>query len=740
MYYSTLDESSNTREYTSTFYGYDHAHVITDGEMYDMKNLTSDYYPCLSPRGKRSCVSELANAEWTDVEISVTSTYTGSLKGGSASYEASVSVDAETTYELTYTVDSSLLTYYSTVITQYDSSGQQVTSETYYNGEISLTTSEGVDTIEMVLTAIPTDYTTFSDDDLDSAVTGFALKKLNDKIRGMLLKNGELAYFIHDTLFWNDNTYDFGEWLEDDDGESEVQMLSMGAYILIFPLGLYLNTADTTDYGRMGATYTSDGTYESTFEFTPCEGDGTAITYSYVQDSEPSGASEGEYWLCTSSDGGLYQYSDSMSMWVAVATTYVMISTTFNTVPDTNIFPSMFETGDALYMNSVVDDINSGSIIQDCGYLYTDDEITGGYVVVIGLIDTVEESDGTYTYPTQTTSASDPLTFERKIPKLDYVCLSQNRIWGCYRGEDEDGTQLNEIYASKLGDFKNWYVYEGTAADSYALSIGDEGSDWTGAITYDGYPLFFKENIVYKIYGSYPAAYELYTYDCRGVQKGSARSLAVVDEYVVYKSTKDIVVFDGSTPTSISSGFGDVRYFNAVAGAGVSKYYVSMEDETGASSLFVYDMNRGIWHKEDDLKITQFVYNNSGGLYGHNGLKIYGFAYADETIGEALEEESIVEWMAEFGDWGLDYIDHKYFTRLNIRAYMDFNSSIDIYLRYDDGEWQKVDTLVGEGILKMYEVPINSARCSHMRLKLEGRGDAKIYIISREVDTGSDSE
>ena len=35
------------------FKGYNHNLRIGDGEFFDMKNMTSDHYPVLSPRGKR---------------------------------------------------------------------------------------------------------------------------------------------------------------------------------------------------------------------------------------------------------------------------------------------------------------------------------------------------------------------------------------------------------------------------------------------------------------------------------------------------------------------------------------------------------------------------------------------------------------------------------------------------------------------------------------------------------------
>ena len=53
MKYSTLTDTSKSRGITEVFGGYNHNLRITDGEFYDMKNLTSNHYPLLAPRGKR---------------------------------------------------------------------------------------------------------------------------------------------------------------------------------------------------------------------------------------------------------------------------------------------------------------------------------------------------------------------------------------------------------------------------------------------------------------------------------------------------------------------------------------------------------------------------------------------------------------------------------------------------------------------------------------------------------------
>ena len=61
------------------------------------------------------------------------------------------------------------------------------------------------------------------------------------------------------------------------------------------------------------------------------------------------------------------------------------------------------------------------------------------------------------------------LCIERKIPELDYICESENRLWGVSNAKQT-------IYASAMGDPTNFFTYEGLATDSYALAVGSECS------------------------------------------------------------------------------------------------------------------------------------------------------------------------------------------------------------------------------------------------------------------------
>ena len=53
MEYPTLNVKQRSRQMSDAFMGYNHNLRISESEFYDMKNMTSDYYPVLAPRKKR---------------------------------------------------------------------------------------------------------------------------------------------------------------------------------------------------------------------------------------------------------------------------------------------------------------------------------------------------------------------------------------------------------------------------------------------------------------------------------------------------------------------------------------------------------------------------------------------------------------------------------------------------------------------------------------------------------------
>lgn len=202
-----------------------------------------------------------------------------------------------------------------------------------------------------------------------------------------------------------------------------------------------------------------------------------------------------------------------------------------------------------------------------------------------------------------TGNTSTGVKLERKVPDLQYICESGNRLWGV----DE-----NTIWASALGDPLTFYNYDGLSTDSYAVAVGSEGK-FTGYCAYSSNVLFFKENALHKLLGSEPSEYRIYTYTVPGVQEGSADSLAVVNEVLYYKGTAGVYAYTGGAPTLSSENFGVRRFGSACAGTDGQNYCISMQDlDDQTWGLYVFDTLRGVWLREDGSHALGFVRVDGG--------------------------------------------------------------------------------------------------------------------------------
>ena len=517
--------------------------------------------------------------------------------------------------------------------------------------------------------------------------------------QGMVAKDS-LCYVDGEDFYINEYKVSLGLTIDD----KPKNLISMGAYVIIMPDKKYVNTADLSDYGDIEAVVTTKGT--ATFEL--CKIDGVGYEGAVTQPTAPKDPQNMDLWIDTSSTPHvLKQYATTTAMWVSIPTTYIKISATGIGKP--------FTENDGVTISGITDadiaDLNNTMVIWARG----DD-----YIVVAGVLD-------------QTTTQEAAITIKRQMPIMDFIIESGNRLWGCRYGVALNGEVVNEIYASKLGDFKNWNCYAGISTDSYAATVGTDGQ-FTGAIEHLGFPLFFKENCMHKVYGNYPANYQIQTTTCRGVQKGCDRSLAIVNEVLYYKSRSSVCAYDGSLPQEISSAFGDESYFNAVAGALRNKYYISMSDENEKWHLFVYDTTKGMWHREDDMQATCFC-NCRGDLYFID----YATNQIKSVKGTGAPETAPIRWEAVTGVIGTDSPDKKYVSRMDVRLLLDVGTVVTFYAEYDSsGAWEHLFTMTGKE-LRSFAIPVRPKRCDHFRLRITGVGDAKIYSISKTIEQGSDA-
>lgn len=507
------------------------------------------------------------------------------------------------------------------------------------------------------------------------------------------------------------------------------KIVSMGAYVCIWPDKKYFNTINLTDYGSMDRMWQGSG---SGISLTMCRADGTNydMTQITVSATAPASPANGKLWIDQSGDTDvLRQFMASAQEWVEVPTVYIKISGTgigeglkeYDTV---QISGMEAVSGTSTKIADQIADLNNNMIIYGAG---------SGYFIVAGLI-----SNTVYALKSQTVHV------DRAVPDLDFVCESNNRLWGCKYGM-ENGQVVNEIRACKLGDFRNWSCFMGLSTDSYTASIGTDGV-WTGAISQKGYPVFFKENCIHRVSGTQPSSYQITTTMCRGVQRGSWRSLAIVGERIIYKSRGEVMAYDGAMPVSISDQLGNVLYSDARAGAIGNVYYISMKNANGDWNLFTYNTEKNIWYREDDFRALCF---------GTVDDELFAIDEVNNTLvamlGSMGDLEADFEWKAEFGISGVEYsanqygrmtradtIGSHYLSRFDIRMYLEEGSRAELEIMYDsEGEWNKQGEIRGTRMRNMM-IPVIPRRCDHLRFRIRGKGVFRIYSISRSMEVGSD--
>lgn len=326
---------------------------------------------------------------------------------------------------------------------------------------------------------------------------------------------------------------------------------------------------------------------------------------------------------------------------------------------------------------------------------------------------------------------TETITLSRTVPDMDFICENDNRLWGC-KGDT--------IYASKLGDATNWNVYDGLSTDSYAVDVGTPG-DFTGCASYLGYPVFFKDAHIYKIYGDKPSNFEVVKSATMGVADGSSRSFGIAGETLFYLSRNGIVAYSGGVPSSVAHSFGDVKYKNAVGGSDGRKYFVSMQDESGDWTLFQYDTKFSVWIKEDDLHAIGTAWNDDLYILASDG-KIWLTGDAKNTQGTTAEQT--VESFSVFADFVSASTNNspspnkKHTSKVLIRYEVEENSTFYVQMQFDaETDWTTVYTDTNIEKKRSNYLPIIPRRCDRFRIKIGGTGTWRVYSLTREVALGS---
>lgn len=336
-----------------------------------------------------------------------------------------------------------------------------------------------------------------------------------------------------------------------------------------------------------------------------------------------------------------------------------------------------------------------------------------------------EEEDQTYTVTT-------------KVPDLDFICEYQNRLWGC---NSEENTIFCSVQANPYQMFNFTSEYEG----SYNVEVSSHGN-FTGCTKLGSSVLFFKDDCVHKILGSFPEEFQVYEYHIKGVKNGCHKSMQTINDVLYYVAVDGVYAYNGSTPSCISVPLGDIAFENAVAAKSTRYYFLSTERH----GTLMYDLKTGLWTRESGYHFVDSAYYASETNGGTYTLDPVGDIYRElePMTPESIEDEGN-EWELLFkpfyetitGSYNRSNVafQHKRYRKLVIRTDSEPETVATFSVRYDDEveedgitpKWREIKTIEGNRKrLDIAVIPI--ARCDKFQLRIAGVGRFTLMNIERE--------
>lgn len=320
------------------------------------------------------------------------------------------------------------------------------------------------------------------------------------------------------------------------------------------------------------------------------------------------------------------------------------------------------------------------------------------------------------------------LTLTKYIPDFEYICSSNNRLWGVANSVEnsfvnEKGKMVKyngrSIMASKLGDPTNFNDYSGLSTDSYSVGVASDG-DFTGIASYSDDVICFKEHEMIRVTGSIPANYSTFSYSVPGVKRGCHKSLCVANEVLYYMSANGLYAYSGGTPSLTSYKLGDGPFEETVCGTDNKRLYMSANGK-----LYTYDLVNKVWLAEDNTKAIDFARSGDDLYYlDTEGIWKVGFEGSDDVEWEAV-------FVRDFGKTKSYYenspdFQQKWYKFLFLRGEADEGSEVRVYVDFGEKGEQCVAEVLGTGIRFMKKIPLPNYREDSIKIRMEGKGDCKL--------------
>lgn len=210
------------------------------------------------------------------------------------------------------------------------------------------------------------------------------------------------AFLGREALVWVDSTglYINGAKTAPVLSDGDKRLVCMGAYLLVWPDKVYINTQDLSDWGRLENTRQTSG--EVTFAL--CDESGTALGDYTVRTYAPGEPETGDLWLDTSRPACVMRRYDG-SAWLELEGVCTRITAAH--------IGTGFSAGDGVTLSGCgSSELNGLHVLQAVG---------DNWIVVPALCRTLG-------------SQTAVVTVMRTVPDMDFVVEQGNRLWGCKYG------------------------------------------------------------------------------------------------------------------------------------------------------------------------------------------------------------------------------------------------------------------------------------------------------------------
>jgi hypothetical protein len=322
------------------------------------------------------------------------------------------------------------------------------------------------------------------------------------------------------------------------------------------------------------------------------------------------------------------------------------------------------------------------------------------------------------------TSSGDVAT----MPDCDFLAVHDNRIYAASKIN-------NALSFSSLRIYNDWT----TANDAGEQYVDTEDGEFaSGLASFADHIVYFKKHSMHELYGSGPLDYSFQTIS-EQIGCLSHRSIIEIKGILYWLGKEGIYAYGGGTVPGIISDpnvegtFENVDFANAdkaCAGTDGKIYYINLPMIGGTYLTITYDTEERLWHIQDTVQFSQFVYFN---------YKMYGLATSTKIVQLMIDEDGteVVSWNKETMRFLLDSPSlKKHLAYIYVLFSLPTASTFKIAISTEDGTYIDAKTYTADADLQNIRIPIpvSSAHfCDWYKLKFYGTGPCTIHRVEMEL-------